>query len=197
MEGLLLKLKLQYFGHLMLRAHSLEKTLILAKIEGRRRREQPRMRWLNGITNSLDMNLSNLWEMVKDREAWCATVHGVVKSGTQLSNWATAATNRAVAIPQLHYQIAPKDSGDSPRFTAYRYCWVSNLHTDCLINHPALPQVKLLTKGFIPQQMKCGNGFILMELIILTMVLLIEHLMESLIGLREAQLWYQLDGSNF
>ena len=112
------------------------------------------MRWLDGITNSLDMNLSNLWEMVKDREAWCATVHGVVKSGTQLSNWATAATNRAVAIPQLHYQIAPKDSGDSPRFTAYRYCWVSNLHTDCLINHPALPQVKLLTKGFIPQQMK-------------------------------------------
>ena len=152
----------------------------------------------------MDMNLNNLWEMVKEREAWCAAVHGVAKSGTQLSNWATAATKRAVAIPQLHCQIAPKDSGDSPRFTAYRYCWVSNLPADYLlqttedlVHHPALPQVKLLTKGFIPQQMKCGNGSIHMELIILTMVFLIEQLMESFIGLREAQLWYQLDGSNF
>ena len=86
------KLKFQLFGHLMRRADSLEKTLMLRKIEGRRRRGQRRMRWLDGITKSMDMSLGKFWEMVKDREAWYATVHVVTKSWTQLSNRTATAT---------------------------------------------------------------------------------------------------------
>ena len=105
LEGLMLKLKLQYFGHLMRRAESLEKTLMLGKIEGRRRRGRQRMRWLDSITDSMDMSLGRLWELVIDREAWHAAVHRVAKSQTWLSNWTELNRNTLVNKMEFTYII--------------------------------------------------------------------------------------------
>ena len=122
LEGLMLKLKLQYFGHLMWKADSLEKTQTLEKTEGRRRRGQQRTRWLGGITDSVDMSLSKFWEMVKDREACRAAVHGVAKTQTQMSNWTTMQTLRWCSKTLVCHLLACTAFQIKPLFLASTAC---------------------------------------------------------------------------